>query len=184
MIGYIRTLAIAAVAAFGLSGAAAQAAVVNINDGDTINPINPGDNYLFEQVLTGTGGAGSFSFTFMADPADAPLPVLAATANLFSVTGATLAGAYLSWFDGTDTVTEMLGDITFGSTVLGVGGALSTLFTDPDALTQVLTLGWESRSGNIQVSVNVAAIPLPAGGLLLIGALGGLAVLRRRKAAA
>jgi hypothetical protein len=31
------------------------------------------------------------------------------------------------------------------------------------------------------IRVNVAAVPLPAGGLLLIGALGGLAVLRRRK---
>ena len=30
---------------------------------------------------------------------------------------------------------------------------------------------------------NVAAVPLPAGGLLLIGALGGIAALRRRKAA-
>lgn len=32
-------------------------------------------------------------------------------------------------------------------------------------------------------SISVAAVPLPAGGLLLIGALGGLALLRRRKAA-
>jgi len=31
---------------------------------------------------------------------------------------------------------------------------------------------------------NIAAVPLPAGGLLLIGALGGLAALRRRKALA
>lgn len=33
-------------------------------------------------------------------------------------------------------------------------------------------------------SANVAPVPLPAGGLLLLGAMGGLAALRRRKAAA
>jgi hypothetical protein len=33
-------------------------------------------------------------------------------------------------------------------------------------------------------NLQVAAVPLPAGGLLLIGAMGGLAALRRRKAAA
>lgn len=38
-------------------------------------------------------------------------------------------------------------------------------------------------SGNSMEFSNVAAIPLPAGGLLLIGALGGLALLRRRKTA-
>ena len=38
-----------------------------------------------------------------------------------------------------------------------------------------------NRSDSIQISL--AAVPLPAGGLLLIGALGGLAAMRRRKAA-
>jgi hypothetical protein len=31
--------------------------------------------------------------------------------------------------------------------------------------------------------VQIAAVPLPAGGLLLLGALGGFAALRRRKTA-
>lgn len=37
--------------------------------------------------------------------------------------------------------------------------------------------------GAILSSVSLAAVPLPAGGLLLLGALGGIAALRRRKAA-
>lgn len=39
-------------------------------------------------------------------------------------------------------------------------------------------------TGNSMEFSNIAAVPLPAGGLLLIGALGGLAALRRRKALA
>lgn len=38
-------------------------------------------------------------------------------------------------------------------------------------------------TGNSMEFSNVSAVPLPAGGLLLIGALGGLALLRRRKTA-
>lgn len=38
--------------------------------------------------------------------------------------------------------------------------------------------------GGFVDSVSISAVPLPAGGLLLIGALGGLAALRRRKALA
>ena len=38
--------------------------------------------------------------------------------------------------------------------------------------------------GKVTATFTLAAVPVPAGGLLLIGALGGLAALRRRKAAA
>lgn len=40
-----------------------------------------------------------------------------------------------------------------------------------------------AANGAIYGDTTVAAVPLPAGGLLLIGALGGIAALRRRKAA-
>jgi hypothetical protein len=38
-----------------------------------------------------------------------------------------------------------------------------------------------SSNGTIFGNTDVAPVPLPAGGLLLIGAMGGLTVLRRRK---
>ena len=34
---------------------------------------------------------------------------------------------------------------------------------------------------NLRVSPQISAVPLPAGGLLLLGALAGIAALRRRK---
>lgn len=43
--------------------------------------------------------------------------------------------------------------------------------------------GTDNSLGGFIDNVSIAPIPLPAGGLLLIGALGGLAALRRRKAA-
>ena len=46
------------------------------------------------------------------------------------------------------------------------------------------TLLYASANGNpsiLRVDANLAPVPLPAGGLLLLGAIGGLAALRRRK---
>lgn len=181
MFDLLRKTFLGAVAALALviPGGAAYAATVTLSNGDVINPLDVGDEYLFETLLSGPGGPGSVSFTFTALAADAPLPVLASTAN---VIGGTLTGAYMTWFDGVNTYSGTL--TSFGSPVFAIIGQASTLFTDPSALTQVLTFGWTGRSGSSQVSVRVSAVPLPAGGLLLIGALGGLAALRRRKMAA
>ena len=73
---------------------------------------------------------------------------------------------------------------------IGVGGdffVLGSNFSGPAAAVGELFLyNWDSNtgdnSGSIEATVT-AAIPLPAGGLLLLGALGGIAALRRRKTA-
>ena len=68
---------------------------------------------------------------------------------------------------------------------------LSTIFDSGD-LSQTITISWtgmkDSRTGGrafigMQI-ITSAPVPLPAGGLLLFAALGGVAALRRRKQAA
>lgn len=178
IIGKISSFGAALVLAVGLS-TAAQAAVITINDGDVINPVNVNDFYLFNEDIVGSGGPGSRSFTFVADAVDAPLSVLAGAANLLLSPGATMTNATLSWFTGLGTNSISL--TNFGFAMIG---EITTLFTDPDTLTQTLTLSWDAydaKQGAIQLSVAVQPVPLPAGGLLLLTAMGGIVLLRRRK---
>lgn len=168
--------------AVGLAVASqASAATVALVDGGTVNPVATADTYVYDEILEGAGGAGSRSFSFVVNASDAPLPMTAAAAHL-RLTG-NLVGAFLSWFDGTTTTTVMLDPIIYYGMPLMWTGALQTLFTSPDKLAQTVSIGWTSYRGPVQLSLSVAAVPLPAGGLLLIGAMGGLAALRRRKTA-
>lgn len=70
---------------------------------------------------------------------------------------------------------------------IGVGGdyfVLGSNFSGPAAAVGELFLyNWDSNTGDNSGSIEatVSAVPLPAGGLLLLGALGGIAALRRRK---
>ncbi len=82
---------------------------------------------------------------------------------------------------GSDTVTISLG--TWSRTlVIGSGDDASQTFS---FTTSGGVLRFDNSGGDnvgaILSSVSLAAVPVPAGGLLLMGALGGLAMLRRRK---
>ena len=167
--------------AVGLAVASqASAATVTLTDGGTVNPLVATDVYLYEEVLDASGGAGTRSFTFVASKDNAPITLGAAAAHLTLV--GDLTGAFMSWFDGTTTTSIALTPVILGAGRAYIGN-LSTLFTSPDKLVQTVSIGWDSFNGPVQLSLQVAAVPLPAGGLLLIGAIGGLAALRRRKTA-
>ncbi|MEO5615367.1 MAG: VPLPA-CTERM sorting domain-containing protein [Cypionkella sp.] len=85
-------------------------------------------------------------------------------------------------------------DTLFGSIVNGPGGELGTVIGEWTVITKefvVTTAGdysmffdatFSSDSlGGFVDNVQIAAVPVPAAGFLLFGALGGLAALRRRK---
>ena len=70
-----------------------------------------------------------------------------------------------------------------GGSLVVPGGQLVNIFTASKP-TAPLTISWSGLAGGEQISLRVAAIPLPAGMLLLGTALGGLGLARRKKKAA
>lgn len=90
--------------------------------------------------------------------------------NAFPLSFALIADG-INVFSGNNTIYPFLTGVSTG------GGSWTTA---------VLQLGVDWNVGFQSVSYNsaqVSSVPLPAGGLLLLGALGGLASLRRRKSA-
>ncbi|MDR6267661.1 VPLPA-CTERM sorting domain-containing protein [Roseobacter sp. N2S] len=125
---------------------------------------------------SGVGGVGSFiaGFYSSVDP----------TVGDFT---AAVTGGHVSAFD-TLTISWLASDMStvLNSVIVTAGlNGLATTFTAPN-LTQYLQLSWGAGTisdANVNFDV-VGTIPLPAGGLLLLTALGGLGFARRRKQAA
>jgi hypothetical protein len=179
MFAFVRNLAMAAVAAvtLGLSGGTAQA-VTLINDGDVVT-IDYGDE--FAGTVVGNGGAGSFTVQF--DAVNEPI-FAEALATIGNIVAGTFEGLTMSWVAVSDSFVLASTAITPTST------SLATVFTTDGVLggndiSQWLIISWDDSQAGFGFDVEVAAaIPLPAGGLLLLGGLGALAAFRRKRAAA
>lgn len=180
----------AAAAALSIAAPAAQAATTTIVDGGVYHLPGTGPQFSGVMDLTLAGapgtmtGPGGVSATFVVD------------SNYYGSGAGELAigGYHLGLFTNLtakwiDTATNA---VLSSLTLVRGDNVLSTLFNS-SSLSQTLMLSWDSllvptdpaQSALVPtVRIDVAPVPLPATGLLLMGALGGAAMLRRRKQAA
>jgi len=168
----IRTILLAATAVMALGTAASAVTTINVDQNFT-------GNALFDGT---SGNVATFEFTAGEDLIVQNF--IGVTGNgqnngdlnllEFGVSGATIA-------DQTSTFTV----IPTGGTAVGFGSLNGFTLAAGDSFTFTFTYAdsaLESASGQFSFDT-LAAVPLPAGGLLLIGGLGALAATRKRKAA-
>jgi len=173
-------------------GTAASAATISWGDGSS-----PGDNLDPSSM---TGAVLVDATTSILNVSLSPFDGSAIPNAEFNSVGADATATYV--FSSLRTSLSMIWgsvdtynfiDFYNGVTLLGTfnGAAAGPIFTSNRALTAILaTIGGfgqfdsvvlRSPGANAFEHASVAAVPVPAAGFLLIGALGGLAALRRRR---
>jgi hypothetical protein len=185
MLSTLRAAGLAALVACVPLGASA----VTLNPANTLSSGGSYDifdgPYFFDASFDRADGAGSYSFTFTNTTSDS-LAMAVSIGTVLQSTLKFLGGVTVSWQSGESAfIPHNRPAHVFNLTTLIAAGASDVLtlqFGD--------TKGRRSGRANIDLSVDAsvaggpgpAPIPLPATGLLLVGALGGLTVLGRRKA--
>lgn len=125
--------------------------------------------YFWDATFNGGDAAGSVSFTFT-------------NAALSSATAGVTQGTVLQFTGSFDGVTVAWANGGSQSVAPNTNAIIniSTLITGGSS--DVLTVSWGAVSGaKANIDLDIAAVPLPAGGLLLTTALVGAAGLRRKR---
>jgi hypothetical protein len=171
---------------------AAVVAMPLLANASTINPVNDivnGGKYdmfgphFFAEAFGNADGAGIRQFTFKnSDTVRQNLILTTATVNALATmfTG----GVTFEWLKSGRSLFASEAETNFSGQLnntirAGKSDTLRVTYGDPERRTDA------SASGNGHFSLafdsSPATVPLPAGGLLLMAALGGIAVLRRRR---
>ena len=148
--------------------------------------------FYFGESFTTPDSAGTRSFTFVNNNAFSA-NIMVTFASVSALAEKFIGGVTFKWLgsnvsfsvaEATASISSPAGQLDNTISANGSDTLLVT-FGDPIQRTGGPTAGKPPRSKtaswNITLSSDVAPVPLPAGGLLLVGALGGLAALRRRK---
>lgn len=172
----LKTLAAAAIIAAAPFAANAYSinSISNIANGGTYD-IASGP-YYWDASFDGGDGSGSVSFTFTnTTGSDAHVQIADGTVGQSNV-GQFAGGVTASWAQGGSA------NIAGSNTSVGGGFSISTFIADNT--TDVLTINWAGATGfKSDIDFTIAAVPLPAGVLLLGTALVGAgAFASRRKA--
>jgi len=154
-----------AVSAATISGQIDIVGVVNLNT-SSFTATGNGDLDPTGVVLIATGDFSTVGFLSVANLTDISFP---APGQIWSVGGFTFTATSFSGFLNMAT--------TKAFTALGIVTGLGF-----DATDGILSFSAQGSKGKVSFSsTTVAPIPVPAAGFLLIGALGGLALLSRRR---
>ena len=125
-----------------------------------------GSNAQIGQMVT--LGAGTYKLSFYYSPR---VNVSPTTTNDIVYSVGTLLSGMITGAPNEDYLHGMWTEVT----------GLFTVETDGDYLLAFGGAGYEETLGGFIDNVSISAVPLPAGGLLLLGGLGALAFARRRK---
>lgn len=172
----LKTMLVALAAVVLMSSAASAVTVVSAGGTYDIK-----SDPLFIGTATSPGGPGSYAVNFTS-PVD-PLIGQANASVTINVFGL-FTGLTMSWVDTANPSNVFATTAILGS---GLQTTLNTLFSSAStSLSQTLVFSWAgstapSNGGVIGFDFDVSAVPLPAGGMLLLTALGGLVLMRRRQ---
>lgn len=170
----LKTLAIAAIVAVAPFAANAFSVnpSANIADGGSYEIAN--GPYYWDATFTGADGSGSVSFSFTnTTGSDAHLQIADGTVGQ-SNAGRFANGVTASWANGESAF------IPGSNTSVGGGWSISTFIADN--ATDVLTISWAGAQGfKSDIDFTIAAVPLPAGVLLLGTALVGMGAFGARR---